>query len=428
MELLMQYIWNHRLWTGQSLTTVDGHRVRVIDPGRWNTDSGPDFFNAKVIIDGNTWAGDVEIHVRASDWHRHGHDGDKAYDSVILHVVDRDDTMIRRSNGEVIPQLRMPCNPDFHNHYRDLVGRSDLDLPCASKIAEMSPLHIHDWTDALAFERIYDKAERIKEILQRTNGDWESAAFATIARALGFGTNGDPFERLAMSLPLVLVAKHSDSLTAIEALLFGQSGLLDEADAFGPYADRLRQEYAYLSHKFGLKRPEGMIWKKSRMRPPSFPHRRIATLAAMLHGGFRMLSAILEVRNLDDAVRLFSPELSPFWSSHYNFRSAQPTATNAFSRSSIAGLAINTVAPLQMAYALTHDNNELYDRAIELLHLLPPEKNTIVNLFDRAGIKSCDAFTSQAVIQLRRNYCEAHKCLYCRIGHRLLSSMSHRAN
>jgi len=426
MELLMQYIWKHRLWLQQNMVTVDGQRVRVLDPGRQNTDSGPDFFNAKIIIDGNVWVGDVEIHVRASDWHRHGHDGDKAYESVILHVVDRDDTIIHRSNGEAIPQLRMPCDPEFQKHYRDLVSRSDLDLPCASKIAEMPPLHMMDWIDSLGFERIYDKVERVKSILERTSGDWESATFITIARSLGFGTNGDPFERLAMSLPLILIAKHGDSLTAIEALLFGQSGLLDEPDASGPYAERLRQEYTYLSHKFGLKRPAGMLWKKARMRPPSFPHRRVATLAAMLHGGFRMLSSILEVKSFDDAIKLFSPTLSPFWSTHYNFRSAQPSATNAFSRSSVTGLVINSVVPLQISYSHTHDDTALYDNAIELLHQLPPEKNKIVELFDRAGVKSADAFSSQAVIQLRRNYCDTHKCLYCRFGHRLLSAVSRR--
>ena len=426
MERLMQYIWQHRLWIQHNLSTVDGRRVRILDPGRLNTDSGPDFFNAKIAIDGHTWAGDVEIHVSASDWHRHGHDGDRAYDSVILHVVDRDDTIIHRSNGELIPQMRMPCQPQFREHYNMLVSRSDIDLPCATELRSLPALHSGAWLDSLAFERLYDKAERIESILRRTNGDWESAAFVTIARSLGFGTNGDPFERLAMSLPLVLIGKHSDSLTSIEALLFGQSGLLDDPRAFGPYADRLRQEYRYLAHKFGLKRPEGMIWKMSRMRPAGFPHRRIATLAAMLFGGFRMLAAILETESLDDAVRLFSPDLSPFWNCHYNFGAEQQGAVSAFSRASVAGLVINSVIPLQMAYGLTHDDNSLCDRAVELLHTLAPEKNSIVTLFERAGIKARDAFMTQALIQLRRNYCEPHKCLYCRIGHRMLAALSRR--
>ncbi len=426
MERLMQYVGQHRLWIQHGLTTVDGRKLQIIDPGRLNTDSGPDFFNAKISIDGRIWAGDVEIHVKASDWHRHGHDGNPAYDSVILHVVDRDDTIIHRSNGEAIPQMRMPCEPQFQNHYRDLVGRSDLDLPCAHRIKDMPSLHLGSWLDSLAYERIYDKTDRINSILGRLNGDWESAAYVTVARALGFGVNGDPFERLALSLPLIFIGKHSDSLTSIEALLFGQSGLLDDSRAFDTYADHLRKEYAFLAHKFGLKKPESLLWKFSRMRPGNFPHRRIATLAAMLAGGFRMLQRLLEVESLEGAEALFSPQLSSYWSSHYTFGAPVSMHLGAFSRSSITGLAINAIAPLQMAYGMAHDNNALVDRATSLLQSLPAERNSIVELFTRAGIKPRDAFTSQALIQLRRSYCEQHKCLYCRIGHRMLAEKANR--
>lgn len=426
MERLMQFVWQNRLWNTEGLTTVDGIPVSILDPGSLNTGSGPDFFNAKIMIDKRLWAGDVEIHVKASDWHRHGHDGNPAYDSVILHVVDRDDTVIYRSNGEPIPQLRMPCNPDFEQRFRDLVGRSDIDLPCATTIREMSSLHLDGWIDSLAYERIHDKVDRIGGWLERFKGDWESVCYVAVARSLGFGVNGDPFERLALSLPLMFVGKHSDSLNSIEALLFGQSGLLDDEKVWGEYAQGLKQEYAFLSHKFGLRRPQGMIWKMSRMRPGNFPHRRIATLAAMLAGGFRMMSRILGVESMDDAVKLFSPQLSPYWLSHYTFAAAKGAVPSALSRSSVAGLAINAVAPLQMAYGMAHDDMSMCDRAMELMHSLPPERNTVVQLFERAGIKSSDAFTSQAVIQLRRQYCERHKCLYCRIGHRYLKSKACR--
>ena len=422
----MQYIWHHRLWLQQDMTTVDGRRVQVIDQGKLNTDSGPDFFNAKISIDGHVWAGDVEIHVRASDWHRHGHDGDPAYDSVILHVVDRDDTIIRRSNGEPIAQLRMPCEPQFHKSYNDLVGRSDIDLPCAHRLGEVPSLHLSGWLDSLAYERLYDKTDRINGLLERFKGDWESTAYVTMARALGFGINGDPFERLALSLPLMFIGKHSDSLFSIEALLFGQSGLLDDARSFDDYASGLRREYAFLSHKFGLKKPQSLMWKMSRMRPGNFPHRRIAVLAAMLSGGFRMLSRILEVEDLEQASELFSPKLDGYWSSHYNFGAPTSMHLGAFSRTSVVGLAINAVAPLQMAYGMTHGDDTMCERAVNLLQSLPSEKNTVVELFMRAGIRSRNAFSSQALIQLRRQYCEAHKCLYCRIGHRLLASQALR--
>lgn len=427
MERLMQYVWQHRLWRQHDVATVDGRHVFVIDPGRLNTDSGPDFFNAKISIGGHLWAGDVEIHVKASDWHRHHHDGNPAYDSVILHVVDRDDTVIHRSNGEPIPQLRLPCDPNLHQHYRNLVGRSDIDLPCAPLVSDISPLHLNAWLDNLAFERIYDKTDRIESLLRRFNGDWESTAYVTIARALGFGINGDPFERLAISLPLRFIGKHTDSLTAIEALLFGQSGLLDDPKAYGEYVDRLRSEYAFLAHKFGLKRPDGMIWKMSRTRPANFPHRRIATLAAMLAGGYRMLSRVIDVTTLDEAVTLFSPQLSGHWVNHCTFGAAVSTRFDALGRNSVAGLTINAIIPLKLAYAMYRDDRTLTDSAFELLESLPPESNTIIQMFGRAGIKARNAFTTQALIQLRRAYCEQHKCLYCRIGHRLLSAKSLRS-
>lgn len=417
----MQYVWQHRLWPHSHLRTVDGLPVQIIDPGRLNTDSGPDFFNAKVSIDGKLWAGDVEIHVRASDWYRHGHDNDPAYESVILHVVDRDDTAIRRSNGEIIPQMRMACVPDFNRRYSELVTRADRDLPCAESIAAMKPVYLTDWLVSLAFERIYSKTDRIEDLLQRSGGDWETACYVTIARCLGFGVNGDPFERLALSTPLMFIAKHCDSLPTIEALLFGQSGFLDSAPT-DPYVESLRREYAFMAHKFGMRRPQSLGWKMARMRPANFPHRRIATLAALLHEGTRMMSRILSIRNLDDAVAMFSPRLTGYWADRYIFGVPSANTGASLSRSSVAGIAINAVVPLQYAYGTAHDDHAMTDRAIELLESLPAEHNVIVDAFSRAGIKISNAFLSQSVIQLRRAYCEPRKCLYCRIGHRMLAA------
>ncbi len=426
MERLMQYIWQHRLWLQADMRTVDGLPVQVIDAGQLNTDSGPDFFNAKIKIGGRMWAGDVEIHVRASDWHRHGHDGNKAYDSVILHVVDRDDTVIRRSNGEAIPQMRMPCSPVFHQSYNRLVDRADRELPCAQRISDIPPIYITDWISTLAYERLHSKATHILELLKRFAGDWESVCYVVVARGLGFGVNGDMFERLALSLPLSFIGKHSDSLPAIEGLLFGQSGLLDAADKSDGYVASLQREYEFLSHKFGLKRPESLIWKMSRMRPANFPHRRIAILAAMLHGGFRMLSRVLDIDNSDRAMELFQPELTGYWLNHYCFGAPTSRRLGSLSRSSVTGLVINVVVPLQFAYATAHGNLALADRSVELLQSLPPEHNTITDMFNHAGIKTDDAFCTQAVIQLRRQYCEQRKCLFCRIGHRMLAAKARR--
>lgn len=427
MEKLMQYVWQQRLWPIAEMRTVDGKKIEVLDPGLLNTDAGPDFFNAKVTIGGETWVGNVEIHYRASDWHRHKHDSDPAYDSVILHVVDRDDAVIRRPDGQVIPQMRMPCDPGLNSRYSELVGRADIDLPCRNEIESLPALYLTDWISNLAYERIYQKVERIEDIRSRFNGDWEQTCYVTVARGLGFGINGEPFERLALSLPLIFIGKHSDNLTAVEALLFGQSGLLNaRATAIDTYAAHLAKEYEFLATKFGLKKPENLGWKMARIRPANFPHRRIATLAAMLHGGFRMMSRILDLTDVDSACSLFTPELAPYWESRFSFGAESGRNSTALSRSSALVMVINIVVPLIMAYGMTHGDNALIDRAIDMLHAIKPERNTIVEMFERSGIKARDAFTSQGLIQLRRNYCEQRKCLYCRIGHRKLSYHARR--
>lgn len=423
MERLMQYVWQHRLWLQSDMLTVDGRRVQVIDPGLLNTDAGPDFFNAKVSIDGRMWAGNVEIHVRASDWHRHGHDHDPAYDSVILHVVDSDDAVVRRSDGAVIPQMRMPCSGELNLYYRELVSRSDSDLPCAATIASLAPVHLTGWLDSLAYERLHEKADRIGELLERFSGDWEQTCYVTIARALGFGVNGDPFERLALSVPLAFVRKHSDNPMAIEALLFGQAGLLDAKSCLAdPYAARLKREYDFLTVKFGLRAPESLGWKMARMRPANFPHRRIAVLASLLGGGFRMLQRIISAGDAGEVAALFMPEMPVYWSHRCSFGAAGERNIGSMSRSSAMVMVVNVAAPLMMAYGIAHSDMRLADRAVALLQSLPAERNSVVEMFAGAGIKARDAFTSQALIQLRRAYCERRKCLYCRIGHRMLAA------
>ncbi|MCI9607639.1 MAG: DUF2851 family protein [Muribaculaceae bacterium] len=425
MEKLMQYVWQQRLWPVGEMRTVDGKRVEVIDPGLLNTDAGPDFFNAKVAIAGETWVGNVEIHYRASDWARHHHDDDRAYDSVILHVVDKDDAVVRRPDGQVVPQMRMPCDPGLNSRYSELVGRADIDLPCAREIAALPPVYTTDWISSLAYERIYEKADRVEAIRSRLSGDWEQTCYVTVARGLGFGINSEPFERLALSLPLMFIGKHSDNLTSIEALLFGQSGLLD-ARPGDEYAARLKKEYDFFAVKFGLRRPESLGWKMARMRPANFPHRRIAVLAAMLHGGFRMMSRIVDVQDIDTACALFTPDLSPYWQGRCSFGAPGGRMSCSLSRSSALVMVINVVVPLMMAYGISHGDSSLTDRAVELLHEIKAEKNSIVELFERAGLKVNDAFSSQGVIQLRRNYCEKRKCLFCRIGHRKLSYCARR--
>ncbi|MDE5989136.1 MAG: DUF2851 family protein [Duncaniella sp.] len=427
MERLMQYVWQHRLLEQTDMVTVDGRKVTVIDPGRLNTDAGPDFFNAKIKLGDAMWAGDVEIHVRASDWHRHRHDADSAYNSVVLHVVDRDDTAIRRHNGEVIPQMVMRCEPEFHVRYHELVDRADIDLPCAGEIKTMDSLRRTDWLTALAYERVYSKTGRVEELLRQYTGDWEQTCYVVLARALGFSTNSEPMERLAMSLPLHFLRKHSDSPLAIEALFFGQGGFLDNAPKADPYVGQLIREHRFFAHKFSLRPLQPLGWKMARMRPHNFPHRRIALLAQLVASDFRLVRRIIQAASVEEVRGLFRQPLNGYWASHFTFGPGSERSFETLSKSSADILIINVAIPLMMAYGEMHGDEEMGLRAMEWLQQLPSENNSIVSLFTGAGIGCKDAFTSQALIQLRRCYCEQRKCLYCRLGHTLLASKARRS-
>lgn len=421
MEKLMQYVWKHRLWRSEDMVTNTGKKVRVVDPGLLNTDAGPDFFNAKIEIDGHMWVGNVEMHYRATDWKRHHHDSDKAYDSVILHVVAKDDAPVRRTNGELIPQLVLEVSPQFNADYASLVGAT-IEVPCATKIKQVPHLTIVEWVEGLAFERLHGKVERIHQLLDSFNGSWEDVCYVTLARNFGFGINNDAFERLARRTPLRLLGKHSDSVLQIEALLFGQAGMLDaQKQGMDNYYNQLCTEYAFLSNKFQLTPMEKESWKLFRIRPQNFPYRRIAMLAQFIEGGFRMMNRILEAEGEKEMRALFEVELSGYWTKHYTFGKPNERATATLSRSSIDIILINTVAPLLYAYGELTGNYEMTDKAIKLLEDLRPESNSIVSHFVAYGIDCPDALTSQALVQLKREYCDARKCIYCKIGHHLLS-------
>lgn len=417
----MQYVWKHRLWRSEDMVTNTGKKVRVVDPGLLNTDAGPDFFNAKIEIDGHMWVGNVEMHYRATDWKRHHHDSDKAYDSVILHVVAKDDAPVRRTNGELIPQLVLEVSPQFNADYASLVGAT-IEVPCATKIKQVPHLTIVEWVEGLAFERLHGKVERIHQLLDSFNGSWEDVCYVTLARNFGFGINNDAFERLARRTPLRLLGKHSDSVLQIEALLFGQAGMLDaQKPGMDSYYNQLCTEYAFLSNKFQLTPMEKESWKLFRIRPQNFPYRRIAMLAQFIEGGFRMMNRILEAEGEKEMRSLFEVELSGYWIKHYTFGKPNERATATLSRSSIDIILINTVAPLLYAYGELTGNYEMTDKAIKLLEDLRAESNSIVSHFVAYGIDCPDALTSQALVQLKREYCDARKCIYCKIGHHLLS-------
>lgn len=426
MERLMQFVWQHRLGLRQGMTTVDGRRVCVIDQGVLNADAGPDFFNATIEIGDETWVGNVEIHVRASDWFRHGHDKDPAYDSVILHVVQYDDAPVRRKDGSVIPQIIVKCTSEAARRCNMMLEHAVKALPCEHTVRGLDRIYLADWLTALGVRRLCRKSERVLEIVNETGGHWEGAAYITLARALGFGLNSEPFEMLARSLPLAFLNKHHDELLVTEAMVFGQAGLIPAPKADeSPYVTRLRTEYEFAAMKFGLKKPQ-LSWKMARTRPQNFPHRRLALLARRIHEGFYLMGELSDAESLDDMRRLFDVGLTGFWATHFTFSAGSGCTPRALSRSSVDSLLINVALPLLHARTTARGDLDGMNRCMELLYEIPAENNTIVRLFGEIGVECGNAFVSQALVELRREYCEKKKCIYCRWGHRMLSAEIHK--
>lgn len=418
MERLLHYVWKYRLYPVAELLTTDGRAVFVIDPGIANTDAGPDFFNAKIKIDGTLWAGCVEIHTKTSDWLTHRHDTDKAYDAVILHVVEVSDCAVSRTNGEVIPQMQLTV-PEPVARNIDWLLRKDAALSCAACIPLIEPFHITSWLGALLSERLERKTTDIFRLLDQYENDWNEVFYITLTRNFGFGVNNDIFERLARSLPLRYIQKQRSSHSQIEALLFGQAGMLEEPGECHYYR-LLQREYRFLQHKFGLTPLDDSQFKSLRTRPINFPYLKLAQLASIWVQHDTLFSVILEAGTVGQIKQYFRVRPSDYWETHYHFRYASEKKDKPIGENALCILLINTVAPIMFAYGQRNKRPEYCDRAMRILETLPAEKNSIVAIFARAGIKATHAGDSQALIQLKREYCEKKKCLYCRIGFRSL--------
>jgi hypothetical protein len=420
-EQLLHYVWKFRLFPQGSLETVDGQKVEVIDPGVENRDAGPDFFNAKISIGDRLWAGNVEIHHSSDEWMKHGHHLDKAYNSVILHLAERVNKEIMNERGQQIPQCVITVPEDIRRN-ADYLLYSNSPIPCKKFLSSLPVSMISSWLGVLSVERLERKTNRIYAYLERFNHSWDDLFYVLLSRNFGFGLNADVFENLALSLPLHYIQKQSDSLFQVEALLFGQAGMLEESVMNDEYYNLLQREYAFLKAKYGLKNGDGFLFKSMRIRPRAFPQVRIAQLAALLQQSGRLFSLILEKEEVHQLRALFQTAPSPYWQTHYTFGKASPKAVKPLGEASLDLLLINTVAPLLFAYGKKTDAAVYCNRAVQMLETLKPERNSIVNEFSAAGIVPKNAFDSQALIQLRKEYCDTRKCLYCRIGHKLLST------
>ncbi|MDR2843104.1 MAG: DUF2851 family protein [Candidatus Symbiothrix sp.] len=421
MESLLHYVWKYKLYVSGNLKTTDGIPLEIIDPGIYNTNAGPDFFNAKIKLDDKLWAGNVEIHTSASDWYKHKHDVDKAYNSVILHVVEvLDTTNVHDQSGRTLPQWILQVPEYVKENYQYLLNREQA-IPCLSRTHELPEIYWSDWKIALTYERLERKIQTIFQLLHDHHGDWNEVFYITLARNFGFGINNDAFERLAKSLPFKYILKHNDSPVQIEALFLGQAGLLEEDAVEDDYYRLLQREYQFLSQKYGLQALESSLFKSLRIRPNNFPHIKLVQLAGFVGKQQTLFSQLLEKEGLKEFQSLFFSNVSNYWESHYHFSKESPKHKKGLGLSAIHILLINTVVPLLFAYGKKKNQDIFINKALDLLEAIPPEKNHIVTAFTRYGIKVEHAGDTQALIQLKTNYCEPKKCIFCRIGHKLLN-------
>ena len=415
MEELMYYVWSQRL--AGALRTVDGSDIEILHPGLRNLDAGPDFFNAKVRIGGTTWAGNVEMHVRASDWHRHRHHDNPAYDSVILHVVLTADADIRLSDGEPLRTVVMQIPPAVMQRYEELtVGATA--IPCAAHLADVPAIILHDWQTALAVERMLGKAARVRDLIEADLASWPAAFYVILARSLGTGINSDACERLARSLPYAYIQKHIDNRLQVEALLLGQAGWLTQPQpGGGTYYDDLRREYLFLAAKFGLTPLPAAAWRFARMRPQASPQLRVASLAALLCERRNLFDDLMSAPDLATMERLLTVRLPGWWQTHYSLHpDPSPEVGKGLGRATVRSLVINAVVPIMLAYAQWQGDEERSHRAIQMLGELPPESNRYMGEWLAVGVPLRSAFDTQAMLHLYREYCEPRKCMRCRIG------------
>ena len=421
MEYLVHYVWQHRIYGVAPLLTLDGQTVEVIDPGVHNLlNAGPDFFNAKIKLNGMLWAGNVEIHERSSDWYRHHHERDAAYNNVVLHVVaqaDEDD--VRTADGKQLPQLVLTVPEDLKSRYKELQNEETYP-PCYRIIPYVPLLTVHAWMNRLTVERLEEKTMRLRSYLARVGGDWERAFFITLARNFGFGTNAQAFEQWAFSIDPQQIGKHRDDAFQVEAFFLGQAGLLNDAivppERRDSYFMHLKSEYAFLQNKFGLQPLDAQLWRFGRLRPQNFPHVRLSQLARLYSERGVNLSRVLETQSLEELRAVFRVGVTDYWRTHYAFGEKSKEADKVLQTSSLNLLVINTVSPLFFAYARERMDEDRAELAFELLEKIPAERNYITRSWERAGLKVAHAADSQALIQLRQAYCDTKDCLRCRFG------------
>ena len=422
-EDFLHYIWKYKKWNGLDLKTTNGEAINITRVGQYLEQAGPDFFNAQIVIGNQKWAGNVEIHLKSSDWYVHHHEKDAAYENVILHVVWEHDTEVFRKNNTEIPVLELKNYVDnavLNNYQRLLTPKSWIF--CEKQLREVDDFVFKNWQERLFFERLERKSKAIYELLEETNNDWEAVLFCMLAKNFGLNTNGEVFLKIAQSIPFSVIRKESFEVENLEALLLGKAGLLD-ADKEDTYFKDLKFRYFYLLHKYQLdSKSEGQV-QFFKHRPDNFPTIRLSQLAHLYHIHQNLFSKINSISSVATIYELFQLSTSAYWENHYQFDKESPKKVKKLSKSFVDLLLINTIIPIQFAYAKSL-GKESVDNLIEMLVLVAPEKNAVIDKFTSFGIKAANSFETQSLLQLKNEYCVIGKCLDCAIGMELLKKSS----
>ncbi|MCX6233562.1 MAG: DUF2851 family protein [Bacteroidetes bacterium] len=422
-EHFLHYLWKFRLIENPLLTT-QGERVTIVKPGEHNSDAGPDFSNARIRIGTTLWAGNVEVHLKSSDWIRHKHHVDEAYQNIILHAVLEHDREIFRTNGEPIPTviLQGKFDPLLYERYRDLSENLNW-IPCEKLIGAVDPLVIESTLPRMMVERLERRSAYFESVYQSCGNDWEETFYRLLARNFGFRLNAEPFELLAKSLPMKIVAKQRDDLFQTEALFFGQAGMLKKRYR-DDYPKRLTKEYRFLRKKYTLTPIDGHLWKFLRLRPSNFPTIRISQFAGILCKSKRLVSEILGAETMATLKPIFESAGSDYWMTHYIFDRPSVQKAKNLGDKTIDLLLINTIIPFIYFHGEKRDNPRLMESSLDFFTSLTREMNITVKKWMETGMKAENAFTTQALMELKENYCDQKKCLECRIGHVVLNSSS----
>ena len=413
-EILLHYIWQQRLWAGMPQVTTDGLAVEILSVGQHNCDAGPDFSHARVRIGTQEWVGNVEMHIRASDWRHHRHHTNPAYDNVILHVVCVADEPSYNTRGEAIPQCVL-CYPHEQDYLTPLFSAAlQMDsawatIPCHQSLLLNTALLTQGWRDALLLQRMQCRQESIQRLLQITKQNWAEAFYITLAHNFGFHTNSLPFETLALQTPLAYLLKHRNSLFQVTAMLLGQSGLLQENSVKSEEEVALLHEYRFLQKKFGLQPIEAVMWKRGRLRPQNAPERRIRQFAQLICQSEWLFSNMLQAEHIHQLREMV--QLHPIDNTHPLLQ-----LPAQIGKASLDILLINTLLPYRYAYAHERHDHAAMEQSIQLMHLLPAEDNTIIRQWRMIGQSVNSAADSQALIHLYQHYCQHERCINCEVG------------